>query len=150
MRLRRPTQPLPFPFVSLFPSRRCRSPLSLLLRTAARCRSTSRRERERGTENQRGGPGGKERVSPSVDPATGFYSRMSIFRQLEPTRRVTKGSGFTAVAVRERKKKRSGALRLCVRFIRGCTERAEEGRARAHGDTKVPWDCARTEAFRSH
>jgi len=88
MRLRRPTQPLClFPsFLFSLPVSRCHSlislslflsrlslSLSLFLLRAARCRSFGK-EKERGRES------GKERVSPSVDPATGFYSRMSILQ----------------------------------------------------------------------
>jgi hypothetical protein len=106
-----------------FPSH-CRSPRSL--RSAPLAPSFGR-EKERDRKN-RGRPGEKERVSPSVDPATGFYSRMSIFRQLEPTRRVTKGSGpYSRCHSRARKKKRSGALRLCAFYKRMHSARRRKG-----------------------
>ena len=62
--------------------------------------------------------------APSVKLATGFYSRMSIFRQLKPTRHATKAPTYSLRGWRERKKGRK--TRQSVRdsldglFRRGC------------------------------
>lgn len=56
-------------------------------------------------------------VAPSVKPATGFYSRMSIFRQLEPTLHATKAPTHSLRCWRERKKGRKARQR-CPWFVR--------------------------------
>lgn len=127
----RPTQPLPFPFVSLFSSRCCFPPSPLS--TASSFDGRRKRERER----EKRGQGGEE-SEPLCRSRNGFlFSDVNISSTRAHSAR-NKRLRVQPLPWRVRKKEKEWTVYACMRFIRGCTQRGEERRARAQGDPSAP------------
>lgn len=134
----RPTQPLPFPFVSLFSSRCCFPPSPLS--TASSFDGRRKREREKR------GQGGEE-SEPLCRSRNGFlFSDVNISSTRAHSAR-NKRLRVQPLPWRVRKKEKEWTVYACMRFIRECTQRGEERRARAQGDPSAP-GLRKGEAFR--